>query len=140
MDVVVKVSDTIKGLDVVDANALKAIEFATTQVGEVARDSMKNLIKGGHKMGTPTPSRPNTPPTNVTGKLRGSISTSVKRGFGNSYIATVGPGVHYARNLELGMGRYNTKYPFVAPTAKIMLSNGRARSVYVNALRYALSK
>jgi hypothetical protein len=140
MDVKVNVKDALKGLDVKNLNVLTAVEFATQQTGLDAVTVMKSLITGGHKMGTPTPSKPNSPPTNVTGNLRRSISSSTKRGFGLSYIATVGPAMIYSRALELGMGNNNTKYPFVLPTAKIMLTTGRARATYVNALRYALSK
>ena len=140
MNVNVNVSDAIKGLDIKNANFLTAVEFATTQVGLEAVSVMKSQIKGAHKRGTPTPSRPNTPPTNITGNLRRSISSSTKRGFGLSYIATVGPGMIYSRALELGMGKNNVKYPFVLPTAKIMITGGRARAIYVNALRYAVSK
>lgn len=140
MDVKINVRDALKGLDIKNADFEAAIESATEQTGLDAVAIMKSLIVGGHKKGTPTPSRPGQPPTNVTGNLRQSISSNVKRGFGLSYIATVGPGMIYSRPLELGMGKNNVKYPFVAPTAKIMLTTGRARMTYVNALRYALSK
>lgn len=140
MEVKVNVRDALKGLDVKNVNALAAIEFATTQVGFEAVAVMKNQIQGAHKRGTPTPSKPNTPPTNVTGNLRRSISSNVKRGFGLSYTATVGPTMIYSRALEMGMGKSGVKYPFVLPTARIMLTTGRARATYVSALRYALSK
>lgn len=140
MNVKINVTDAIKGLEVKNLNINTAAEFATTQVGLDAVTVMKSLIVGSHKRGTPTPSRPNSPPTNITGNLRRSISSSTKQGFGASYIATVGPTMIYSRALELGMGKNNVKYPFVLPTAKIMLTTGRARATYVNALRYALSK
>jgi hypothetical protein len=140
MNVKVNVQDALKGLDVKNVDFLEAIEYATTQTGLDAVTVMKSLIVGGHKMGTPTPSRPGQPPTNVTGNLRRSISSNVQQGFGLSYTATVGPGMIYSRSLELGMGKNNVKYPFVFPTATIMLTTGRARATYVRALRYALSK
>jgi hypothetical protein len=139
MNVKVNVSDALKGLDAKNADFLRAINFATTQVGYEAVAVMKNQIQGAHKSGTPTPSAPNTPPTNITGNLRRSITSTSRRGFGLTYIATVGPGMVYSRALELGMGKNNVKYPFVLPTAKIMINTGRARATYVSALRYALS-
>ena len=140
MDVKVNVRDALKGLDVKNADFLTAIEFATIQTGLDAATVMKSLIVGGHKMGTPTPSKPGQPPTNVTGTLKKYISSNVKRGFGLSYIAIVGSTAVYSKNLELGMGKNNVKYPFILPTARIMLTTGRARATYVRALRYALSK
>jgi len=140
MEVNIKLDATLKGLDTKNKDFLAAIEFATTQTGLDAASVMRSLIVGGHKKGTPTPSRPGQPPTNVTGTLRRYISSNVKQGFGLSYIATVGSTVHYSRNLELGMGKNNVKYPFILPTARIMLTTGRARATYVRALRYALSK
>jgi hypothetical protein len=140
MEVNIELGNTLKDLDVKNLNILTAIEFATTQTGLDAVTVMKSLITGAHKKGTPTPSSPGQPPTNITGNLRRSISSSVKRGFGLSYIATVGPTMIYSRALELGMGDDNVKYPFVLPTATIMLTTGRARTTYVSALRYALSK
>jgi len=140
MEVKINIQDSLKGLDIKNAQFLDAIEFATAQTGLDAVTVMKSLITGRHKMGTPTPSKPGQPPTNVTGNLRRSITSSVRRGFGASYIATVGPTMIYSRALELGMGKNNIKYPFVLPTGRLMLTTGRARATYVNALRYALSK
>jgi hypothetical protein len=140
MEVNIQLDNALKGLEVKNTEFLAAVEFATTQTGLDAVTVMKNQIKGAHKRGTPTPSKPNSPPTNITGNLRRSISSNVKRGFGLSYTATVGPTMIYSRALELGMGKNNVKYPFVLPTATIMLTTGRARATYVSALRYALSK
>ena len=140
MEVNIKVDGTLKGLDVKNVDFLAAVEFATTQTGLDAVTVMRSLITGGHKRGTPTPSKPGQPPTNVTGTLRRYISSNVRRGFGLSYIATVGSTAIYSRNLELGMGKNNVKYPFILPTATIMLTTGRARATYVRALQYALSK
>lgn len=140
VDVSIDVSQTLKGLDFTWKKLDNSVEFATEQVGMAAVAVMKSLIQGRHKAGTPTPSAQGSPPTNITGNLRRSISSNVKRGFGLSYTATVGPTMIYSRALELGMGKNNVKYPFVLPAARIMLLTGRARVTYVNALRFALSK
>ena len=46
----------------------------------------------------------------------------------------------YARALEFGHPRWRSgvKYPFVAPTAKILSENNKARDVYVKELHRVL--
>ena len=137
----VKVDDkgAILGVTHMTEKLMEAIKFATDQVGVVAVEQMQGLIKGHHKMGTPTPSPRGTPPTNITGFLRNSIRAT-PQGFKDRYVVVVGPHATYARDLELGMGKNKVKYPFVEPTAKIMREKNRARNIYVNALRDVTSK
>lgn len=139
MRVTVDDKGAILGVTHMSEKLLEAIKFATEQVGFVAVEQMQGLIKGHHKMGTPTPSRRGTPPTNVTGFLRNSIR-STTTGFKDRYTVVVGPHAVYARALEFGIGKNKVKYPFVAPTAKIMREKNRARNIYVNALRDVTSK
>lgn len=139
MDVVANTGDTNNALAQMSAEMDNAIKFATTQVGQVAASQMQSLIVGRHKPGTPTPSMPGEPPSNITGNLRRSIRSTVT-GFGGIYTATVGPYMVYARALEFGHPDWESgvKYPFVAPTATIMQANDRAKNIFVNAVRYAL--
>ena len=142
MDVRADTQKTEKGILALNKKIENAVYFATREVAMVATAEMKKQIRGGHKAGTPTPSAPNTPPTNITGNLRRSIRPVVKKGFGNQYTATVGAYMVYARALELGHPRWRSglKYPFVEPTGRIMATNNRARNIYVNALRHVLGK
>jgi hypothetical protein len=139
MQVTVDDKGALIGVTHLSEDLLKAIKFATEQVGQVAVGQMQSLIKGHHKMGTPTPSPRGTPPTNVTGHLRTSIWATTQ-GFKDRYTVVVGPHMIYARSLEEGIGKNKVKYPFVAPTAKMMREKNRARNIYVNALRDVTSK
>lgn len=120
----------------------KAVKYATQQVGMEANRQMKKQIKGGHKRGTPTPSAPDNPPTNITGYLRRSIRASRVTGFEGRYQVTVGPYANYARSLEYGNPRWRSgvKYPFVEPTAKLLSENNYARNIYFRAISSALRK
>lgn len=141
MDIEVDADKTIRAFNAMPDAVQVAMRAATTKVGMVATAEMKRQIRGGHKAGTPTPSLPNTPPTNVTGNLRRQIRPIVRKGF-SGYSVMVGSFAVYARQLELGGGRWKPgiKYPFVEPTARIMLQGNRAGNIYANALRKALSQ
>ena len=142
MDIRANTTNTQKGLLAFNERVQDAIYSATREVAMVATAEMKKQITGGHKRGTPTPSAPNTPPTNITGNLRQSIRPVVKKGFNSQYTATVGAYMIYARALELGHPSWASglKYPFVEPTGRIMAENNRARNIYTNALRHVLGK
>lgn len=141
MDMEINADKAIKGLGVLSDRLDAALFAATTQVGLAATAAMKRQITGGHKAGTPTPSAPNTPPTNITGNLRRAIRPETRKGF-MGYTVIVGSYANYARQLELGGGRWKSgvKYPFVEPTARIMMQNGKAQSIYTNAVRKALTQ
>jgi hypothetical protein len=142
MDIKAHTEKTQKGILALNKQIEAAVFAASREVGMVATAEMKKQITGGHKMGTPTPSAPNTPPTNVTGNLRQSIRSNVKKGFTNQYTVTVGAYMIYARALEHGHPDWESglKYPFVEPTGRIMATNNRARNIYINALRHVLDK
>jgi hypothetical protein len=143
MDVIANIEKTMKGLDKITQDTDKAVQKATKDVGAETERQMKKLIKGRHKPGTKTPSAPGSPPTSISMGLKRSIkATDPKKGFGGSYTVTVGAYQIYARALELGHPRWGSgvNYPFVAPTAKLMRANNRARNIYFNALRSTLEK
>jgi hypothetical protein len=145
MNVDLDVSKAIKGLNILEIDLGKAVEFATKRVGMIAVAEMKKQIIGGHKPGTPRSTGrgivPNRP-SNVTGNLRRSIASTVTKGFGGRYTATVGPGAAYSYYLEVtGVGKSHRKYPFVEPTGKILESDfGRLKAVYDDALTRAIRK
>jgi hypothetical protein len=59
-------------------------------------------------------------PNVISGSLRRSITTTIKRqGFGD-YVASVYPTMIYARAVELGNRRWKSrvKYPYLMPAAK----------------------
>jgi Bacteriophage HK97-gp10, putative tail-component len=66
------------------------------------------------------------PPMNRTGNLRRSITgVKGKEGFG-TYTAIVGPGMKYARHLELGGPKWEegVKFPFMEPAWRKFQSIG----------------
>ena len=125
-----------------------AVQFATTEVASRATTEMMGLLnkkrpytgKGRNKKYAK--GHPPEPPQLRTGKLLRSIRFKVKKGYGDSYVATVAPYAIYSRRLEFGGGNWprGTRYPFVEPTAKIMRANNLAREIYAKALRSELSK
>jgi phage gpG-like protein len=69
---------------------------------------------------------PGEPPMNRTGNLRRSITgVKGKEGFG-TYTAIVGPGMKYARHLELGGPKWQegVKFPFMEPAWRKFQSIG----------------
>jgi hypothetical protein len=141
MEIDVNAEKTIAAFAAMPADIDAALRAATTQVGLVATREMKKQIQGGHPLGTPRPFKapPPTPPMNVTGNLRRAIRSDVRKGLAG-YSVVVGSFAVYARRLELGGGNWlsGTKYPFVEPTARIMMQGDRAQNIYTRALRKAL--
>jgi len=141
-DVTVGVENTIHALSDIARKADKAVQSATRKVGQEATRTMKKQIVGGHKLGTPRSEGNNIvpgKPSNVTGNLRRSIRSTTK-GFNGRYTMVVGGYMVYARALEFGNPRWKSgvRYPFVAPTAKILFENNKARNIYTNELRRML--
>ena len=129
-----------KGLGTFNERADKAILNATRLMALEAERVAKEQIKGSHARGTPTPSRIGHPPTNIGGDLRRSIKSDVSRKGFAEYVAQIGPTVVYGRAVELGHPRWKngTKYPFMAPTGKILRNSPRLRYIYTEALKRAL--
>lgn len=144
MEITTNISEVIESFAKKNEEIDKAIELATSRVAMLAVREMKNQIVGGHAPGTPRSEGKNIVagrPSNVTGNLRRSIYSTTRRGFGGSYTAIVGPGAGYAYALEVtGVGKAQTRYPFVGPTATIMSESGRASSIYEDAMRRVFGK
>lgn len=123
----------------------EAVKMASRSVGSLATRTMKQQIVGGHSVGTPRSAGSGIEdgkPSNMSGNLRRSIrSKTTKESFGQ-YTVVTGAYQIYARALEFGHPKWQSgvKYPFVEPTAKILLENNKARNLYVKALSRALSK
>jgi hypothetical protein len=116
----------------VKVKSKKTGKYLMTATGNYRKKTVKEYAKG----------HPPEPPHLRTGSLKRNIKYKIKKGYGGSYIATIAPYSIYARRLEFGGGNWKsgTRYPFVAPTAKIMRANDRARNIYVKALHKELSK
>jgi len=141
VEVAVVVLPTINELNLIDDKSQIAIKRALNRVADEAVGVAMEQIIGSHRLGTPRSSGKGIVagrPSNVTGQLRLGMHQVIKRGFAGSYVALVGPSQEYGRYLEEGTGRMRP-YKFLAPTAKIMLANGRARNIYVQELRRALN-
>jgi hypothetical protein len=142
----------IKGVDAVmaaiKAKAVKAdlgVKLAASAMGAELESAMKLQIKGRHKPGTSrTDADPRTgrgpggvPPQNVTNQLRNTITYGVSQiGFG-TYKVVAGPTKVYARSLELGNPRWrsDTRYPFVEPAYREVLSSGRLTAIWQQTMR-----
>jgi len=105
----------------------KAAVYALSQVAfTVEREAKLNASGPPRKReasGKTTPPRhvgwAGEGPNVISGSLRRSIHTEVKRqGFGD-YVATVSPTMIYARSVELGNPRWKSgvKYPYLIPAA-----------------------
>lgn len=136
------VSDVLTSLDKLTKKTELAVKTATSRMASEAEREVKHQIKGHHKEGTKTPSAVGSPPTNITGTLRASVTHEVKKiGFAEFY-AWIGPTAVYGRAVELGAPNWESgvTYPFVAPAAKKLTESGKLREIYVNTLKSILYK
>jgi hypothetical protein len=144
MDVEAHINLTVSALLLKHKAIDAAVKSASQSVGSLATRTMKQQIVGGHPVGTGRDAGSNIEdgkPSNMSGNLRRSIRSKTVGGMGQ-YTVTTGAYQIYARALEYGHPKWRSgvKYPFVAPTAKILLENNKARDLYVKALSRALSK
>jgi hypothetical protein len=121
------VAGTIRMLSI-DADKIeKAAIYALSQVAfTVEREAKINAsgpTRKGFASGKIEPPRhipwSGAGPNVISGSLRRSIHTEVRRiGFGD-YVATVSPTMIYARAVELGNRRWKSgvKYPYLIPAA-----------------------
>lgn len=104
-----------------------AAQLATRDGVSLAQRAIQTeLTRTSHPLGTPTPSRPGSPPSLVTGNLRRSVKqNAVRRISRGVYMGSSGPTTVYARIQELGgiAGRRHRSHlpprPYVAPAAKV---------------------
>ena len=76
-------------------------------------------------------------PNRGTGNLLTSMTfSSSRKGFG-SYEAVVGAGAVYARQLELGGGRWKSgvKYPYMEPALTGLVSSGQVNQILAYSFR-----
>jgi hypothetical protein len=143
MEIKVNAAKALAAFNIMDDKVTNAIEQATREVGMVTAATMKRQIVGGHSYGSrrPNPAPPPKAPMNITGNLRRQIRPVVQKGF-RGYSVMVGSFASYARQLELGGGRWRegVRYPFIEPTARIMNQGGRAQNIYIRALSDAIKK
>jgi hypothetical protein len=79
----------------------------------------------------------NNGPNRGTGNLLTSMTySSSRRGFG-SYTAQVGAGAVYARQLELGGGKWasGVKYPYMGPALTNLVTSGQLSQILAYAFR-----
>ena len=96
----------------------------------------KEEITGGHPRGTPTPSSPGEPPTNITGTLRRSISASDPQAMATgAYSVQVGPTVIYGRHVELGGPNWppGVSYPYMRPAYEKAKGDPQLRRIIASA-------
>lgn len=96
----------------------------------------KQQIRGGHPRGTPTPSNPGDPPTNITGTLRRSITASDPTEMAAGvYSVQVGPTVIYGRHVELGGPNWppGVSYPYMQPAYDQARTDGELRRIIAGA-------
>lgn len=136
------VKETKRALDDYKKKVDNAVFMASKLTGVSISRTMKEQIKGRHKPGTKTPSRPGQPPTSISTGLKGSIISNVTRLGFQRYQIVVGPTKNYSRAVELGHPNWPSgiNYPFVSPTAKIVIASGSARRVYEQALKTNLRR
>lgn len=102
----------------------------------VEKQAKINARVGSHKYGTPTPARPGTGPSTISGNLRRSITHSAITRTGDSYSILVGTAVGFFPNYGNGASRTpankygyylekglknGSKYPFLIPAFKFAI-------------------
>lgn len=120
-----------------------ATKTATGLAAHAAEAAIKaQLTQNSHKRRTPTPSRPGSPPSLVSGDLMRSIRVEPPTGVGGTYRSGVGPTMVYGRIHELGgaAGRGKTvtlpARPYVQPGVEA--ARARIRDIYYAAWRGVL--
>lgn len=81
-------------------------------------------------------------PNVITGALRRSIRTDIRKGFGNYVaVARIGPTVEYGRAVELGLPKWGgVKYPYLEPAARTLIASGALNRIFVGAVKREISK
>lgn len=138
--VIRNLSDVLAGLDVQEDKLEQAAQVAIATAGfAIQREAQKNANTGTHNKKTGHIPGTGPGPNVVTGKLRRSISTDVRYGFGN-YVAVVGASTEYARAVELGSKKWKSgvKYPYLAPAAEQLILNGSLNRIFTGAFLKAV--
>jgi len=101
-------------LDKLAVSALAASVTIVKRSEAVVEGNIKKTFTEAHKSGSPTPSRPGTPPAVITGTLRRSITSSPVTTNGLAAMGRVYPTAVYSRIQELGGGALPAR-PYMAP-------------------------
>jgi hypothetical protein len=139
--VVKNLKEVLAAIDATEDKLERAAQQGIAQAGlAIQRKAQANANTGTHPRGMGHLPGTGPGPNVVTGALRRSIRTSVIRGFGDLYVATVGPTVEYARAVELGHPRWKSgvKYPYLEPAALELIRNGTVRRVFIGAVKAGL--
>lgn len=124
----VEFGDWARGLDALLVRCMRATYTATREASLLVEREGKQLLRlTSHPEGTPTPARPSSPPSLVTGNLRRSWRTRPPHPGVRPWTveAETGPTAKYARIQELGgrAGRRKRtrlpKRPYVRPAVRI---------------------
>jgi hypothetical protein len=121
-----------RNIDEIEAAAFYAIGQVALRVEKLAKENASGPARKRNSDGTLTPPRhinwagggPNGPNV-ITGTLRRSIHTEVRKGFA-TFEATVSPSVYYAKSVETGEGRRGVGYPFIMPAANAIAPKAQA--------------
>ena len=127
--------------DAIEQGAFVGISQAGLAIQRAAQKKFQGTRKRqGSKIIPPKHIGPSgSGPNVITGSLRRSIQVSVRYGF-ETYIATVGPTMEYARAVELGSARWKSgvKYPYLEPAALEMIKSGQVQRLFIAAVRRKL--
>jgi hypothetical protein len=139
--IVKNLKEVLASLDATQEAIEQAAQIGIGQAGlSIQRKAQENANTGTHGRNEGHIKGTGPGPNVVTGALRRSIKTSIVKGFGDKYVATVGPSVEYARAVELGSPRWKSgvKYPYLEPAALELIRNGTIQRVFVGAIKARL--
>lgn len=142
-DVVVNVRELIDALKKLQDDAVPAARQAALAMGAVGERGIKlQLSRSSHSRGTPTPASPGSPPSLVSGRLRGSVTQTRSFASGaKQWSVWVAPTVVYSRIQELGgwAGRGHHSHlpprPYIRPA--VTRAQSQLREVAIQAFKRA---
>lgn len=140
LSVKIDVQATIRALTIGADKWEKAAAYALGQVAlTVEREAKINAATGTHPRGKGHLKGTGPGPNRVTGALQRSIHTEVRKGFG-SYEAEVFPSMIYARQVEIGGGKWprGVNYPYMIPAGRSV--KPRANDIFTNAMARKLRR
>lgn len=129
---ITNINEVLRGLEKTNDKIEEAVKYAIGMAGlAVERQAKKNASTGVHPRGQGHIQGTGPGPNVVTGNLRRSIRTDVKKGYGTSYVAEVSASAIYARAVERGLPEWGgVKYPYLEPAATTLRDNGTISRVF----------
>jgi phage gpG-like protein len=142
-DVVVNVRALLDALEKLKEDAVPAARAAAEAMGAVGERAIKlELSRSSHAAGTKTPASAGSPPSLISGRLRGSVRQTRSFSSGSKqWSVWVAPTVVYARIQELGgfAGKGHHAHlpprPYISPA--VAKSNAKLRDAAITAFRQA---